>query len=80
MPKRIFVFGDSIVWGASDKKYGGWVDHFKIWFGNEFGKYNQVYNLGIPGKTLLDLSARIVTEIKDRKTVKEYLESKNILK
>lgn len=49
MSKRICVFGDSIVWGANDFKYGGWVDRLKNYFAKT-GQFNEVFNLGNPGK------------------------------
>ena len=75
MPKRIFIFGDSIAWGATDLKGGGWVDRFKIFFRDYAGRFNQVFNLAISGhstKTLLNrikFETKIRTSSSDRKYV-----------
>ena len=61
MPKRICVFGDSIVWGANDFKNGGWVDKFKIYF-SKTGQFNEVFNLRNPGNDTHGLLNRIKNE------------------
>jgi len=62
---RICIFGDSIVWGAMDYKYGGWVDQFKLTF-VKTGKLNEVFNLGDPGDYSSRLLKRFENEIKAR--------------
>jgi lysophospholipase L1-like esterase len=62
---RILVFGDSIVWGADDLEFGGWVNRFKIWFKGT-GKFNEVFNLGNPGEDSNQLLKRIENECKIR--------------
>lgn len=44
----ICVFGDSIGYGMSDLKSGGWVNQLRLFFDNS-GKEIHVHNLGIPG-------------------------------
>lgn len=74
---RILVFGDSIVWGADDIKYGGWVNRFKIWF-KTTGKFNEVFNLGNPGDISTQLLKRIENECKVR-IEQKYKESDVII-
>jgi acyl-CoA thioesterase-1 len=63
---RIYVFGDSIAWGAFDEEKGGWVDRLKIHFFNqEDTDYAEVYNLGLPGMKTTDLLKRIEIECGD---------------
>lgn len=67
---RIFVFGDSLVYGAWDSQ-GGWCDRLKQKLhqrkidGSENVKY-QVFNLGIGGETSRSLLKRFKTEIDAR--------------
>jgi acyl-CoA thioesterase I len=61
----ICIFGDSIVWGASDLEKGGWVNRLRLFFDKQ-GKDMEVYNLGIPGDTTGDLLDRLEAEIKSR--------------
>jgi len=62
---RICVFGDSIPWGSDDLKKGGWVDRFKIYF-KKTGKFNEVFNLGNPGRETVRLLKYIGNECKVR--------------
>jgi lysophospholipase L1-like esterase len=73
---RILVFGDSIVWGADDTKYGGWVNRFKIWF-KTTGKFNEVFNLGNSGEISAQLLKRIENESKAR--IKPEYKEKDII-
>ncbi|MFZ3057685.1 MAG: GDSL-type esterase/lipase family protein [Minisyncoccales bacterium] len=59
----ICIFGDSIVWGASDCEKGGWVDSLKNYLMNED---IDVYNLGISGNTTEDLLERFDAEAEAR--------------
>jgi len=73
---RICVFGNSIIWGADDLIKGGWVDRFKIYF-KKTGKFNEVFNLGIPGNASTLLLKRIENECKAR--LKIELKNGNIV-
>jgi len=55
----ICIFGDSIVWGASDCEKGGWADSLKNYLMDDD---IDVYNLGISGNTTEDLLERFDTE------------------
>ncbi len=83
--KSICVFGDSIVWGASDEEMGGWVERLRTLFlrGNDI----EVYNLGISGNNTEKLIKRFEDEAKYRgadilifsigTNDSQYIESKN---
>ncbi len=67
---QIFVFGDSIVWGAWDTE-GGWVTRLKKHFNgkavaSEFKNYNEVINLGVSGNDTNNLLSRFENEITAR--------------
>lgn len=59
------VFGDSIVYGVGDTKFGGWVNRLKIYLSKKFNN-QYVFNLGIPGQNSNDILNRIELEIKNR--------------
>ena len=63
---KIFVFGDSIAYGAWDPA-GGWVERLRQWvFSTTRGDYNRgtfLYNLSIVGETTADLRKRFPTEL-----------------
>ena len=59
----ICIFGDSIVWGASDCEKGGWADCLK---NHLMDDDIDVYNLGISGDTTEDLLKRFDTEAEAR--------------
>ncbi len=69
MLNKLFVFGDSIVYGKWDKT-GGWVSRLRRYIDTKFnlsGKNNiQVYNLGIPGELLIQLPKRLRDELSAR--------------
>jgi lysophospholipase L1-like esterase len=66
---KIFIFGDSIAYGAWDPA-GGWVERLRQWvFGTTQGEYNLgtfLYNLSIVGETTADLLQRFPTELEAR--------------
>lgn len=68
MPK-IFIFGDSIAYGAWDPE-GGWVERLRRWlFGTTQGDYNVgtfLYNLSVVGETTADLLKRFTPELEAR--------------
>jgi hypothetical protein len=67
--KKIFIFGDSIAYGAWDPE-GGWVERLRQWlFVTTRDEYNLgtfLYNLSIVGETTADLLKRFTTEIEAR--------------
>lgn len=70
---RICVFGDSIVWGASDPTAKGWVGRmFETGYERldlsdiSFGTYTAVYNCGISGDKLIDVLSRFDLEARAR--------------
>jgi len=62
MDSRICIFGDSIVWGASDKNCGGWADQLKLLVMEKSEGENQVYPLGICGDDTRGLLRRFEAE------------------
>ncbi len=67
---RILVFGDSIAWGAWDKK-GGWAERLKRFCYKKYLEDSQyffsVYNLGISGNTTEHILERFEFETKQRR-------------
>ena len=67
--QKIFIFGDSIAYGAWDPE-GGWVERLRQWlFVTTRDNYNLgtfLYNLSIVGDTTADLLRRFPTEIAAR--------------
>ena len=67
--QKIFIFGDSIAYGAWDP-VGGWVERLRQWlFMTTQGEYNLgtfLYNLSIVGDTTADLLKRFTPEIEAR--------------
>jgi hypothetical protein len=67
--QKIFLFGDSIAYGAWDPE-GGWVERLRQWlFVTTRDEYNLgtfLYNLSIVGDTTTDLLKRFTTEIEAR--------------
>ena len=59
---QILIFGDSITYGAFDKK-GGWVERLKTAL---MEKDILVYNLGVSGDTTIDLLDRFENETRAR--------------
>jgi lysophospholipase L1-like esterase len=66
---KIFIFGDSIAYGAWDPE-GGWVERLRRWFfSTTRGDYNLgtfLYNLSIVGETTTDLLKRFTLEFEAR--------------
>ena len=66
---QILVFGDSITYGAWDKK-GGWVQRMREFLDeknlSDLNNYYLIYNLGIDGNTTENLLKRIEFETKQR--------------
>ena len=66
---KIFIFGDSIAYGAWDPE-GGWVERLRRWlFATTRSDYNLgtfLYNLSIVGETTTDLRRRFTPEFEAR--------------
>src|SRR4030095_6522327 len=64
--QKIFIFGDSIAYGAWDPA-GGWVERLRQWgFVTTRGEYNSgtfFYNLSIVGETTAELRRRFPIEL-----------------
>ena len=60
----ICVFGDSIVWGASDSEKGGWVERLKVFMWENYD--SDVYNLGVSGEKTPNILKRFESETKAR--------------
>ena len=67
MPKQLFIFGDSISFGAWDTK-GGWAQRLKNHYDklvveSDFDFYCLTYILGVSGDTTEDLLKRFDFEV-----------------
>ena len=74
---QLFIFGDSITWGAWDPDGGGWaqrlrkdIDNYQV-ANRDF--WCPTYNLGISGDTSSGIAERITREIKVRRDATEEL-------
>ena len=69
--QKIFVFGDSIAYGAWDPQ-GGWVERLRQWlFCTTRGEYNRgtfLYNLSVVGETTAEILRRFPAEIAARQS------------
>ena len=69
--QKIFIFGDSIAYGAWDPA-GGWVERLRQWlFVTTRDEYNLgtfLYNLSVVGDTTTDLLKRFLPEIEARQS------------
>lgn len=68
MDTRVLIFGDSIVWGASDQE-GGWATRIKNYVDRKrltSGYASSVYVLGVSGDNSEDLLKRFEFETKTR--------------
>lgn len=59
---NILIFGDSIVYGAYDNEKAGWVNRLRILLEEEKDTYYNIFNLGIPGNTTVDVIKRLKHE------------------
>ncbi len=66
----IFIYGDSIAYGAADLEMGGWAHRLRLYFNNRTTAGDDVdirlCNLSIPGETTAGLVERISSEIPPR--------------
>jgi len=73
---NILIFGDSITWGAWDKK-GGWVERLKCDTNEKNvanADYDQdIYNLGVSGDSVAELLRRFEFEVRARAGEKETI-------
>lgn len=63
---NILVIGDSIVYGMGDNEKCGWVNRLRLKLEKDTTHFYDVYNLGIPDDTSLNIVDRVYNEIKDR--------------
>lgn len=71
---NILVFGDSIVYGIGDSEKGGWTNRLRLKLEKRNDYYYDVYNLGIPDDSSLDVLKRFKQE-----TEKRYYQGKLII-
>ncbi len=69
---QIFVFGNSIVQGCYDDKFGGWVERLKVFY-MKYDENTIIYNLGVRGDTTNELIERFEFEIKQRRDIEEEI-------
>ena len=62
MKTTICIFGDSIAWGSSDRKKGGWVNQLRQKLEADEESYTTLYNQGVSGETTEDLLTRFEVE------------------
>ncbi len=70
---QIFIFGDSITYGASDLE-GGWVTRLRKDLDQKMyssDQYFEIFNLGVPGNTTADLLNRCEAELTARRDEEE---------
>jgi lysophospholipase L1-like esterase len=65
MPKRICIFGDSIVRGGIDKEKGGWANRLRLFLESKDDDV-RTYNLGVSGNNSNDLIKRFNIEAEAR--------------
>jgi len=64
---NIYVFGDSITYGAGDYELGGWVNRLRLTLENDGSKnYYNIFNLGISGEESRETSERFESELRVR--------------
>lgn len=63
---NILVFGDSIVYGAWDDEKAGWVNRLRLVLEHQNDVYYNIFNLGIPGDTTINVKRRFDFECKCR--------------
>ena len=64
---NIYVFGDSITYGAGDYELGGWVNRLRLILENDGSEiYYNVFNLGISGEETRETSERFESELRVR--------------
>ncbi len=56
---NIYIFGDSIAWGANDYEKGGWAERLK----SHYMRNDVIYNLGVLSDNTEDLLKRIGAEL-----------------
>lgn len=72
---QVFLFGDSITWGAWDPEGGGWaarlrrqIDRYQV---GRADFWCPVYNLGVSGDTAAGVNGRLKSEVSARKDANE---------
>lgn len=69
MTTHLFIFGDSITYGAWDPGYGGWASRLRNFLDLEYD-HVRAYPLGIGGDTTQTLLSRFKNEIEARHAIK----------
>lgn len=64
--KKLFIFGDSIAYGHSDYKNGGWANILKTNLMNKQDDFYTIFNLSVSGDTTSDILNRFDNEINVR--------------
>lgn len=63
---NILIFGDSITYGAWDDEKAGWINRLRLILENKNDHYYNIFNLGIPGDTTINVKERFNYECKHR--------------
>lgn len=78
-PLRIIALGDSIVYGFGDPVGGGWVERLRRQWMCLDGSGHALYNLGIRGDGVVQVSQRLEQEFRHRGELKNRLPDRIIL-
>lgn len=65
-PKKVIAIGDSLVYGYGDSEGGGWVERLRLGWMNPEQPGPVVYNLGVRGDGVAQVSRRLEREFCDR--------------
>lgn len=63
---NVLIIGDSLVYGLGDDEKGGWANRLRLSLEKRNDYYYDVYNLGIPDDSSLDILTRFDREIENR--------------
>lgn len=67
---RIIALGDSLIYGYGDPQGGGWIERLRrLWMSSETN-HHVLYNLGIRGDRVAQVSQRLEQEFRDRGEVR----------
>lgn len=65
-PLKIIALGDSLVYGFGDPERGGWVEQLRRWWMSPDSGGHVLYNLGIRGDRVQQVSQRLEVEFRHR--------------
>ena len=65
-PKKVIAVGDSLVYGYGDSEGGGWVERLRLGWMNPEQPGPIIYNLGVRGDGVAQVSQRLKREFCDR--------------